>query len=308
MIEKAKQANRYGMNFKLATAAKIREMLLSDEFLDALAKRINYKSGAWVPKVGDKVLVNHRGKIVHGLECVIIEAVNGNYTVDRLGLISKNLKAEHLEPIVASQTDHIADAKKMAPPGRYRLLDKSAKVEPRKAGDLYWSLTLGDWQVLSDQSEEDANRDDWPACRKIGTENTSETPNSSIPDPGPGYRLLSKDPPEPVVKGDDFFADCKWLESGGRVHADGLQGPYYYRRKIEPTKEQETQYREPTYADLANGPIEVEVCDDTNCDLNWEKRQLYAILPIKCMFRYIACNPGLGGGAQSWKHARVKVH
>ena len=140
-------------------------------------------------------------------------------------------------------TDHIADANKMAPPAGYRLLNKSAKVEPRKAGDLFWSLTLGDWKALSAESEQDANRDDWPACRKIE----------------------------------------------------------------QPAKALEPQYREPTQADLANGPIDVEVCDDTNCDTNWEERQLYAILPSKCMFPYIVCSPGLEQFTQSWKHARIKV-
>lgn len=432
MIEKAKQANRYGVNSKLATAAKIREMLLSDEFLDALAKRISYKSGIWIPKVGDKVkvncpgriahgkvgvivedaaaeyvvrvdsenltsrnlkcedlepvgaeaanpsetpnssspdpgpgyrllskdppeqvvngdeffsdykwlesggrvhadglqgpyyyrrkindaeegrfedsivepekesdwqptpnewvqlpdgtvrqhngyeihgtkkyyrfeginsrfelgtlkpwepkvrdkvLVNHRGKIVHGLECVIIEAVNGNYTVDRLGLISKNLKAEHLEPIVASQADHIADAKRKVPPTGYRLLDKSAKVEPRKAGDLFWSLTLADWKTISAEGEQDANRDDWPACRKIE----------------------------------------------------------------KPAKAPEPQYREPTYADLANGPIEVEVCYDNTLETSWGKRMLYAVLPANVILRFVCEDPDVPESIYRWKHARVRV-
>lgn len=152
-----------------------------------------------------------------------------------------------LELSAAPQSDHIAHANKMVPPAGYRLLDKSAKVEPRKAGDLFWSLTLGDWKALSAESEQDANRGYWPACRKEG-------------------------------------------------------------RKVEQSaKAPEPQYREPTQADLANGPIDVEVCDDTNCDTNWEKRQLYAILPIKCMFPYIVGAPGLEDFTQSWKHARIKV-
>lgn len=80
------------------------------------------------------------------------------------------------------------------------------------------------------------------------------------------------------------------------------------RRKIEqPAEAREPQYREPTQADLANGPIDVEVCDDTNCDLNWEKRQLYAILPSKCTFPYIVGCPGVEELTQSWKHSRIKV-
>ena len=534
MIEKAKQANRYGMNSKLATAAKIREMLLSDEFLDALAKRISYKSGIWEPKVGDKVKVNCPGRIAHGKVGVIVEDDAAEYVVrvdsenltsrnlkakdleligaaqwipkvgdkvrvNRLGrlsdgkigvivecdageytvripghnLTSRNLTADDLEPIEASQADHIADASemvplaipdgwrelqngevrlktdlfsyggkwvpittfdpdgsdfqkydksihyrhirkietdkpeqvdplideesflkpepgtvaeekwsprvgdwvrikrcksgcwvsgmdyldgqirqveeltpddqgivvdsywlcedcidpypwepregekvqvinvdrvyevegfdritkmvfcvgrshgielrllkpyiepaadhiadadKMVPPAGYRLLDKSAKVEPRKAGDLFWSLTLGDWKALSAESEQDANRDDWPACRKI------EQPAKN---------------PETIAR----------YDSEGR-NVTELAGLW---------TEGDTQYREPTQADLANGPIEVEVCDDNTLETNWEKRQLYAILPIKCMFPYIVGTPQLEGFTQSWKHARVKV-
>lgn len=315
MIEKAKQANRYGMNSKLATAAKIREMLLSDEFLDALAKRISYKSGIWVPKVGDKVKVNRPGRIADGKVGVIVEDDAAEYVVrvDSENLTSRNLKCEDLEPAWAetanpSETpnssipdplncignicdlaestgvtcpvdscdldtgcrqapaDHIPDANKKLPPTGYRLLDKSAKVEPRKSGDLFWSLTLGDWKALSAESEQDANRDDWPACRKI------EQP--------------AKDP-ETIARYDSDGRDVTELAG---LWAEG-----------------DTQYREPTQADLANGPIEVEVCDNTNCDTNWEKRQLYAILPIKCMFPYIVGAGGDGEFTQSWKHARVKV-
>lgn len=71
------------------------------EEADANAKKI--KPAEWIPKVGDKVRVIKPGKVVNGLECVIVEAVNGNYTVDRLGLISKNFKAEHLQLIKAAQ-------------------------------------------------------------------------------------------------------------------------------------------------------------------------------------------------------------
>jgi len=82
-------------------------------------------------KVGDKVRVNCPGRVTNRKKCVITEAANGEYTVKHLNLISKNLKAEHLEPVVAApQSDRNSDANK--------------KV------------------------------------------NLEETPNSSIPDPGPG--------------------------------------------------------------------------------------------------------------------------
>jgi len=268
-------------------------------------------SPKWIPKVGDKVRVNKPSRRVHGKVGVVVKDDSREYAVriDGEDFTSYSLEAQYLELIAAAPpADHIADADKMVPPTGYRLLDKSAKVEPRKAGDLFWSLTLGDWKILSDEGEQDANRDDWPACRKIETANPPETPDSSIPDPGPGYRLLSKDPPERVVKGDEFFDGCKWLGSGVWVHEGGPQGSFYYRRKIEePAKEQETQYREPTYADLANGPIEVEVCDNKTNELNWVKRALYAVLPSKCRFRYVVGSSRGDGFTEHYKYARIEV-
>ena len=76
--------------------------------------------------------------------------------------------------------------------------------------------------------EADAN-----ASRKSETENTSELPNSSIPDPGPGYRLLSKEPPEQVVENDEFLdLYGEWIESDN-WRSGGRQCSSYYRRKIE---------------------------------------------------------------------------
>ena len=67
----------------------------------------------------------------------------------------------------------------------------------------------------------------------------TETSDASIPDPGPGYRLLSKDPPEPVVKGDEFWQgfNMKWVESENFMDEGCHQyHAFYYRRKIEPTE------------------------------------------------------------------------
>ena len=214
----------------------------------------------WEPREGEKVQVINVDRVyeVEGFDRITKMV----FCVGR----SHGIELRLLKPYIEPPADHIADANKMVPPAGYRLLDKSAKVEPRKAGDLFWSLTLGDWKALSDQSEQDANRDDWPACRKI------EQPAEEA---------------ETIARYDSEGRDVTELA--------GLW------------TEGDTQYREPTQADLASGPIEVEVCDDTNCDTNWEKRQLYAILPSKCMFRYIVGAPGLEELTQSWKHARIKV-
>ena len=71
--------------------------------------------------------------------------------------------------------------------------------------------------------------------RKIDATNTSETPKSSIPDPGEGYRLLSKDPPEKTIQGDEFYDwDGSWREAKNHKNFNGVQtSDIYYRRKIE---------------------------------------------------------------------------
>lgn len=66
----------------------------------------------------------------------------------------------------------------------------------------------------------------------------TEASDASLPDPGPGYRLLSKDPPERVIRGDEYLAfDNEWSESENWRHGSSPQTErFYYRRKIEPTE------------------------------------------------------------------------
>lgn len=71
----------------------------------------------------------------------------------------------HHSPGSTKMVDHSVKANKLVPPVGYRLLHESAKVDPRKAGDWYWSLKLRKWIVLREDVVEYANRDDWPACR-----------------------------------------------------------------------------------------------------------------------------------------------
>ena len=56
----------------------------------------------WIHKVGDKVRVNSPGRIVDGLDCVIIAVENGKYTAQHRSLISNELNPEHLELIEAA--------------------------------------------------------------------------------------------------------------------------------------------------------------------------------------------------------------
>lgn len=101
------------------------------------------------------------------------------------------------------------------------------------ASDMYEHE--GRWLVREGNSSVEYEWYDVRQIRKIETANPSETSNCSIPDPGPGYRLLSKEPPEPVQEGDEFWCDTYWEESDN-WRSIGQQCSQYYRRKIEPTE------------------------------------------------------------------------
>lgn len=68
-----------------------------------------------------------------------------------------------------------------------------------------------------------------------------------------------------------------------------------------------TWYRDPTHADLANGPIEVEVCDAQTGDDHWETRTLLAICPPNIWSRYVTAYPDCTESTQTWRFARIKV-
>lgn len=63
----------------------------------------------------------------------------------------------------------------------------------------------------------------------------------------------------------------------------------------------QTEYRKPTQADLANGPIYCEFRDD---DAPWVKRQLIAIVPFLGK-PFVSFREGLG--FTRWKHCRIKT-
>lgn len=198
----------------------------------------------WTPKVGEFVKVIREYSMNRGLIGIVKrdDGKNGFPYFVETDRGTGSFSSECLEPAEPA-TDHIADADKKVPPAGYRLLDKSAKVEPRKIGDLFLSCSVRDWMELDEFSVEYANRDDWPACRKIE----------------------------------------------------------------QPAKAPEPQYREPTYADLANGPIEVEVCDDEAHETNWVERILYAVLPAHVRVRFVCEWKREDGSVHRWKHARLKV-
>jgi hypothetical protein len=237
-------------------------------------RKIEAKPTEWIPKVGDKVRVNWPGRDGDNEVGVIVNGDAGEYAVrlDLDNLISSNLKARHLELIEAAQApaDHIADANKMV--------------------------------------------------------NPSETPNSSIPDPlncvgevcdpakpigvtccplaiPDGWREL--EPHEIPMPGDLQEWGGAWKERTSVSNHEYESHQIFHLRKIETAKEPE--YREPTYADLANGPIEVEVNDDERDECAWVKRMLYAVLPAHVRIRFVCNWPRETGSIHRWNYARIKV-
>lgn len=83
-----------------------------------------------------------------------------------------------------------------------------------------------------------------------------------------------------------------------RIHAKHI-------RKIE--KPNEPQYREPTNADLANGPIEVEICDVSDQDGLWRTRKLYAVLPKICPYPFAVATEHDASSVACYRHARIKI-
>lgn len=135
--------------------------------------------------------------------------------------------AESNSPVIPDSSR----AKSLAIPEGWRELE--ARETPI-ASDMY--EREGRWLVRGGDSSVEYEWYDVRHIRKIETANSSETPNSSIPDPGPGYRLLSKEPPEQVISGDEFWQNfnSEWVESENFIHEGGPQAPeLYYRRKIE---------------------------------------------------------------------------
>ncbi len=99
-----------------------------------------------------------------------------------------------------------------------------------------------------------------------------EHPAGPKPDPGEGYRLLSKDPPEELRDGDEFFHSTlgRWRES---IHAGWgykRQDPVcWYRRKIEVAQPPEPEYREPVLPADAG-----KVCEFSDDDKTWRSGYL----------------------------------
>jgi len=101
-----------------------------------------------------------------------------------------------------------------------------------------------------------------PVVDEPAKEAEPDHPAGPMPDPGEGYRLLSKNPPEDLQPGDEYqLAAGHWDESG-RARTNRHQNEIlWYRRKIEPPK----PAWEPKVGDWVRvtRPKTPEVSDDT---------------------------------------------
>jgi hypothetical protein len=148
----------------------------------------------------------------------------------------------------------------------------------------------------------DARGLDWDHPRvadEPAKEAEPEHPAGPKPDPGEGYRILSKDPPEDLQPGDEYepvASNGDWVESEN-AHTNRKQGPrIWYRRKIETPKPPEPEYREPVLPGDAGKACEFSL--DGN---EWTEGKLRGYVDgfWKSFF-------GKSVGVKWWDHARIR--
>jgi hypothetical protein len=116
----------------------------------------------------------------------------------------------------------------------------------------------------------DARGLDWDHPRvadEPAKEAEPEHPAGPKPDPGEGYRLLSKNPPEDLQPGDECMLAIMGWALSGRARTNRHQNEsLWYRRKIETPEQPEPEYREPVLpADCGKG------CEFSDDSISWEE-------------------------------------
>ena len=176
-----------------------------------------------------------------------------------------------------------SDAVPDEPPKKWRILEPGEVVQE------------GDWMNAMINPQEDGPPDGgWLAApsfyfgkeasfyfrlhfaRPVATEPAKEPepehPAGPKPDPGEGYRILKKNPPEDLQPGDEYepvASNGDWVESEN-AHTNRKQGPrIWYRRKIETPKPPEPEYREPVLPGDSG-----KVCEFSDDNENWHRRKL----------------------------------
>ena len=134
-----------------------------------------------------------------------------------------------------------------------------------------------------------------PVADEPAKEPETEHPAGPQPDPGEGYRILKKNPPEELQPGDENeLAAGRWVESEN-AHTHRKQGPrIWYRRKIEPPQPAEPEYRKPVLpADCGKW------CEFSDDSISWEEGDLIG-------WRANANTFNWESGHDFYRYARIK--
>ena len=170
--------------------------------------------------------------------------------LDRLVASFDDLLAEINTPILEGANNNpTASLNSDKIPKGYRKLGDSS-IEARQLGDLRWSVTNKRYVEVTVDEIGHSNQENWAACRKI-----EEPSEDRIP-----HRWRKMEIGEDIDQDDKFWYEGRWVSYKDKPPIPrGKLTDFHvtHIRKIETPK----RYREPTLADLANGPIECEVRD-----------------------------------------------
>ena len=216
--------------------------------------------------------------------------------LDRLVNEFDDLLAEINAPVLEGAIEQPKPSKTQ-PPSGYRLLGP-AKDHTRFAFDLYWSISAGNWTPLLLHQVEYANRDNWPACRKIDTPSDEPTPwtprigERVIYTPSGSLWTVTDEEKESPRDGVTYVLKMRTFTLRASVD------------KLKPHQESKPKrYREPTLEDLKNGPICCEVRDwDSE---QWKARQLIQVHesgPFRFLCKNKSCDNPL-----NWNQCRIEV-
>lgn len=141
----------------------------------------------------------------------------------------------------------------------------------------------------------DARGLDWDHPRVENADDPAEKsepehPAGPKPEPGEGYRILSKDPLEELQDDDECQGfDGVWFASGNAQMRRQQEPCLWYRRKIEPP---EPEYREPVLP--ADGGMECEFSEEGDF---WSSGRLGGVRIGRGWF---------STGGVCWRHCRIK--
>jgi hypothetical protein len=172
-----------------------------------------------------------------------------------------------------------SDAVAGEPPKKWRILHPGETVRS------------SDWENADSNSESDPpnglgwRRADWRRigrsvrkddnvifARLVADEPAKEPEHQAgpQPDPGEGYRILAKNPPEDLQPGDEYMLASMSWDISESARTNGQQNEsLWYRRKIETPKPPEPEYRKPVLpADCGKW------CEFSDDSISWEEGDL----------------------------------